>query len=62
MFGIGHWELLVIGIVAILLFGKRLPTVCRSFGQSLMELKRGFLEVQQECDEIEKGLKTDAKT
>lgn len=57
MFGIGHWELAVIGIVAILLFGKRLPSVCRSFGQSLMELKRGFLEVQQECEEIEKGIK-----
>lgn len=59
MFGIGHWELCIIGIVAVLLFGSRLPTVCRSFGQSLMELKRGFLEVQAECDEIEKGLKNE---
>lgn len=56
MFGIGHWELAVVGIVAILLFGKRLPSVCRSFGSSLMELKRGFLEVQAECESLEKTI------
>lgn len=59
MFGIGQWEILVIGIVAILLFGKRLPTVCRSFGQSLMEFKRGFMEIQAECEEIEKDFAGD---
>ena len=32
--GIGFQELVVIGVVAVLLFGSRLPSVARSLGQS----------------------------
>ena len=42
MFGIGTTELLVIGLVVLLLFGKNLPGVMRSLGQSLTEFKRGL--------------------
>jgi TatA/E family protein of Tat protein translocase len=38
-----HW--LVIGIVALLLFGNRLPEVARSLGRALNEFKRGLKEV-----------------
>lgn len=40
----GPMELCIIGGVALLLFGKRLPTVARSIGQSVFELKRGLNE------------------
>jgi sec-independent protein translocase protein TatA len=40
----GPTEMVIIGIVAILLFGKRLPGVARSVGQSVFELKRGLSE------------------
>jgi Sec-independent protein translocase protein TatA len=30
--------------------------VARSFGQSIVEFKRGFLEVEAECKEIEKTI------
>ena len=53
MFGIGTVEFVVIGMVAVMLFGSRLPKVARSVGQSLMELKRGFLEVSKECERLE---------
>lgn len=53
MFGIGPVEMVVVGMVAVMLFGGRLPKVARSFGQSIMEFKRGFLEVSRECDKIE---------
>ena len=48
MFGIGHGELLMIGVVALLLFGSRLPQVARSLGKSFSEFKRGIQGVQDE--------------
>jgi len=61
MFGIGTVELCVIGAIAVMLFGGRLPKVARSVGQSIVEFKRGFLEVNAECkaleEEIERGVR-----
>ena len=34
-------HLLVIGLIAILLFGKRLPEIARSLGKSMVEFKKG---------------------
>ena len=42
MFGLSQFELLIVGIVAVLLFGNRLPSVARSAGKSLTEFKRGL--------------------
>lgn len=50
MFGIGTTELIVVAIVALLLFGNRLPSVMRSLGQGVNEFKRGLNDVQQEMD------------
>jgi sec-independent protein translocase protein TatA len=48
MFNIGWTEWLVIGLVAILLFGKRLPEVGRSLGRSLAEFRKGIGEMKDE--------------
>lgn len=53
MFGMGPWELGIIAIVLVLLFGSQLPKVARSAGQSLMEFKRGFKEIELECREMD---------
>jgi sec-independent protein translocase protein TatA len=45
------WHLLIIGVVAILLFGNRLPEVARSLGRSVNEFKRGLKEVKDNFDE-----------
>lgn len=58
MFGIGTIEMIVIGSIAVMLFGGRLPRVARSVGQSIVEFKRGFLEVEAECKEIEKTIES----
>ena len=42
MFGFGTTEMLIVGFVAFLLFGNRLPSVMRSLGASLSELKAGL--------------------
>lgn len=48
MFGIGTGELIVIGIIAVILFGGRLPSVARSLGKSLVEFKKGMSDLENE--------------
>jgi sec-independent protein translocase protein TatA len=48
MFGLNQFELLIVGIVAVLLFGNRLPSVARSMGKSLTEFKRGMQGLDNE--------------
>lgn len=42
-FDIGPGEMILLGIVAVLLFGKRLPEVGRSIGKGMAEFKRGLM-------------------
>lgn len=48
MFGIGTTELLVVGMVALLLFGNRLPSVMRSLGSGVSEFKKGLNEITKD--------------
>lgn len=48
MFGIGTTELVIIGIIAVMLFGSRLPSVARSFGKSIVEFKKGMKDIENE--------------
>lgn len=50
MFSLGPSEMIIVGIVAVLLFGKRLPDVGRSLGKSLMEFKRGLQSIQDDMN------------
>jgi sec-independent protein translocase protein TatA len=47
-----HWELLVVLIVALLIFGRRLPDIARSVGKSLTEFKKGINEAKETKDEF----------
>jgi len=44
--GIGLPEMVMIGVIAVLLFGKRLPEVARSLGKSYQEFRSGLSEIQ----------------
>ncbi len=62
--GIGTWEILLIFLVILLLFGaKRIPDIAKSVGKGVTEFKRGLRDIQ---DEIETGVdhpsKSDDKT
>ncbi|MEE9584019.1 MAG: twin-arginine translocase TatA/TatE family subunit [Candidatus Brocadiales bacterium] len=51
MFGMpGGWEWLVILIVALLIFGKRLPDVMRSLGKGIVEFKKGVRGIEEDVD------------
>jgi sec-independent protein translocase protein TatA len=44
----GPWEMAIIAVVALLLFGRRLPEVGRSLGKGIVEFKKGLRDVQDE--------------
>ena len=44
------WELLVVLIIALLLFGKRLPEVARGLGKGIVEFKKGVRGIEDEID------------
>jgi sec-independent protein translocase protein TatA len=46
MFGLGVYELMVVGLVVLLLFGSRLPKVMRSLGEGIVEFKRGVQGIE----------------
>ncbi len=50
MFSPGIWELLVLLVVVLLIFGNRLPAIARSLGRSLVEFKKGTREIDDQSD------------
>jgi sec-independent protein translocase protein TatA len=48
----GHMEWIVILVIALLIFGKRLPELARSVGKSLTEFKKGINEAKESTDEL----------
>ncbi|RLT04322.1 MAG: twin-arginine translocase TatA/TatE family subunit [Planctomycetota bacterium] len=52
LLGIGFTPMgmLIVGLVALLMFGKRLPDVMKSLGRSVTEFKKGINETTSEDD------------
>jgi len=59
---LGFWtpgpvELIIILVIAVLLFGRRLPEIARGLGKSLTEFKKGVKEVEETKDELVNDVK-----
>lgn len=52
----GTWEWLVIAMLGLLIFGKRLPEVGKSLGKSIVEFKKGLKGME---DDIERAIDED---
>jgi sec-independent protein translocase protein TatA len=49
MFAPAPIEILIVLIVVLLLFGRRLPSVMNSLGRSLVEFKKGVKGIDQDA-------------
>ncbi|MCW5758117.1 MAG: twin-arginine translocase TatA/TatE family subunit [Phycisphaeraceae bacterium] len=47
----GPWEIGAILVIAVLLFGRRLPDVGRNVGKAIIEFKRGVKGITDEIEE-----------
>jgi sec-independent protein translocase protein TatA len=53
MFG-SPWQLLILAVIVLLLFGSRLPQTMRSLGKSVNEFKKGIKEGEEDAEEEER--------
>ena len=56
----GPPEMLIILVIAVLLFGKRLPEVGRSLGKGLVEFKKGIHGIEEEIESATSSLSEDS--
>ena len=57
----GNWEWLIILLIVLLLFGRRLPGVARSLGQGISSFKKGLNEPVDEKGESKDEAQSEAK-
>lgn len=50
MLGLGPTEMIVIGVLAVLLFGNRLPDVAKSAGKAITDFKKGMHGIEDEVN------------
>ena len=49
MFGLGHWELLIILVIVMIIFGAgKLPQIGEGLGKSIRNFKKGVSDVETE--------------
>ena len=53
---LGPVEWVVIGVIALLLFGRRLPEMARSMGRGVVEFKRGLKGVEDDVDSADRSI------
>ena len=51
MFGLGPQELLLLALLGVLLFGRKLPELGRSLGKTVVEVKKGLKGIEDEVSE-----------
>ena len=56
----GGFELAIMALIGLLIFGSRLPSIARSVGSSIVEFKNGMKGLKDDVNEV-KGELEDVK-
>lgn len=56
----GGWEVWIVLLIVLLLFGTRLPKLARSLGQGISEFKKGLAEPHEKDEEKDDAKEADA--
>ena len=49
MFGFGHWEIMIILVIVLIIFGAgKLPEIGAGIGKGIKNFKKGVAEVEKE--------------
>jgi sec-independent protein translocase protein TatA len=61
LFGsLGFWEILIIALVVLLLFGgKKIPELMRGLGKGVKSFKDGVKDVENEVNDIKKDIEAE---
>ncbi len=52
--GLGYTEMLLFGMIALMLFGSKLPEVARSLGGTYRDLKKSVSDFQREFQDLDR--------
>jgi sec-independent protein translocase protein TatA len=55
MFGLGMQEILLLLLLGVLLFGRKLPDIGRSLGKTVIEFKKGIGGMEEELNTAASG-------
>ena len=58
----GPFGYAVVALLALLLFGNRLPSVMRSLGRSVVEFKKGVGGIEDEINDVVRSVDEQVKT
>src|SRR5207248_10346228 len=58
IFGLGPAEIAVLGVIAVLLFGRKLPEMGKYLGKSITEFKKGMRGLEDNMDDMASGSPT----
>ena len=60
IFNLGFWEVALIALVVLLLFGgKKIPELMRGLGKGVKSFKDGMKELEGEVNEIKKDIEAE---
>ena len=62
LFGLGFWEILVIALLVLILFGaNKIPELMRGLGRGVQEFKKGINSVEEAVTDAKDDLASDKK-
>lgn len=57
MFNLGFWEIVIIALVVLLIFGgKKIPELMKGLGKGVKSFKEGIKEVEDEMNDVRKDI------